>query len=60
MTNKNKFRKLYKNLCEDMGEIYKFLLIENKESTENLDAAVSEIYKILNILENKYSIKGNK
>lgn len=34
MTNKNKFRKLYKNLCENMGEIYKFLLIENKYSIQ--------------------------
>ena len=54
MTNKNKFKKLYKNLCEDMGNIYKFLAIENNQNTEILDSAVSELYKILNSLENKY------
>lgn len=52
-TQNKEFSSLFKNVCEDLANIYTFLH-KNGEDTKELDKKVSELYYILNTLELKY------
>ena len=55
MSTQNKeFSGLFKNVCEDLANIYTFLH-KNGEDTDELDKRVSELYNLLNHLENRYT-----
>ena len=53
-TQNKEFSSLFKNVCEDLANIYTFLH-KNGEDTDELDKRVSELYNLLNRLENRYT-----